>query len=132
MTDETDGEVAIRENGSVTAVDVESMDAPISVDLDHDPPLVGVPAETSVLYEDGEILDEDEHDYAADGGFVRSGVQVREYGLGLTGDARSGALTVMAASYAAAGYLWGTDMGAAAVVALASGVFAMYAMFFNA
>jgi hypothetical protein len=37
----------------------------------------------------------------------------------------------MAASYAAAGYLWGTDMGAPTAVALAAGVFATYVLFFN-
>jgi hypothetical protein len=131
MTDGTDGEVAIREKGTVTAVDVDSLDAPISVDLDHNPPLVGVPGEMSVMYEDDTILDEIESEFAADGGFVRDNVTLRQYGLGLTGDARDVAIAIMALAYAAAGYLWGADMGASSVIALLAGGFATYALFFH-
>lgn len=115
------GEVAVRENGGVTAIEAESLDGNVSVDLDHDPPMIGVPEETAVVYEadDLEATDADE-DVATDGGFVRDRVTMRQYGLGLSSGNRNIVLTVMALAYAAAGYLVGVGEGMAAIVTFAA------------
>ena len=115
------GEVAVRENGGVTAVEADSLDGNVSVDLDHDPPMVGVPEETAVVYEADELeaTDADEA-VATDGGFVRDRVTMRQYGLGLSSGNRNIILTVMAFAYAAAGYLVGVGEGTAAIVTFAA------------
>jgi hypothetical protein len=118
------GEVAIREQGGVTAVETDSFDGEVSIDFDHDPPLVGVPEEVAVVYEDGNTTVSDEQ-VAADGGFVRENVRVRQYGLGLDREQRNIVVTAMAGAFAVAGYLWGTASEVAAMVSFtAAGVLA--------
>ncbi|WP_256289933.1 hypothetical protein [Halobellus inordinatus] len=116
------GEVAVRENGGVTAIEADSLDGNVSVDLDHDPPMVGVPEETAVVYEADELeaTDATDEDVATDGGFVRDRVTMRQYGLGLSSGNRNIILTVMAFAYAAAGYLVGVGEGTAAIVTFAA------------
>ncbi|MEA5387243.1 hypothetical protein VB779_09385 [Haloarculaceae archaeon H-GB11] len=122
---DVDGEVAIREHGSVTAVDSERLDGNVSIDLDQEPPLVGVPQNTAVVYEgEGADLEDDvdEPHVETDGGFVRERVRVRQYGLGLTGDLRDAAIATMASSYLGAGYLWYGGSEIVSVIAFVAGV----------
>lgn len=127
----TGGEVAVRENGNVTAVETTSLDGDVSVNLDHDPPLVGLPKNAAVQYEGGDVLEDtddvdgdvDDADGEArpDGGMVRESVRVRQYGLGLTGEARNFAIAAMGGSYLTAGYLWNAgEFVAGLVVGLAA------------
>ncbi|MFD1599360.1 hypothetical protein [Halobellus rarus] len=128
----TDSEIAVRENGSVTAVELDSLDQNISVDLDHDPPLVGVPEETAVVYEtDVDLVDERADDVAADGGMVRDRVSMRQYGLGLQGEQRSTALGIIALAYAASGYIVATSETFAGLVTFAAATLAVYFLFYR-
>lgn len=130
----TSGEVAVRENGGVTAIDVESLDGNISVDLDSNPPSVGVPTDTAVVYEADELeatdVDDDE-DVATDGGHVRDRVTTRQYGIGLRGGNRNLAVGVMALSYAASGYLIANFETLAGLVTFAAAAFATYILLFR-
>lgn len=132
MTD-GDGEVAVRENGGVTAIAVESLDGNISVDLDADPPAVGVPAETAVVYEDDELeaTNSDSEAIATDGGLVRDRVITRQYGIGLRGGNRNLAVGVMAFAYAASGYLIANFETVAGLVTFAAAALATYFLMFR-
>lgn len=127
----SDGEVAIRENGSVTAVATETLDGEVAVNLDHEPPLVGVPDDVATFHESGldDLGDDVEGDEAVtDGGHVRDDVRIRHYGLGLTGDSRIAAVGVMALTYAASGYLWAQGEAVAGLVAFLAAVLATYVL----
>ena len=137
----TDGEVAVREGGAVTAVDTDTLDDNISVDLDSDPPSVGVPAGTAVVYEeDGLEATSDpgsrpdsktDEQVAADGGHVRNRVTMRQYGLGLRGGTRNLAGAVMAMAYAASGYLVANSEATAGLVTFAAAAFVTYVLFYR-
>jgi hypothetical protein len=121
------GEVAVRENGSVTAVETPSLDGTISVDLDTSPPSVGVPEQTAVVFEDSDDGDDpDDDDVRADGGMVRDRVTVRQRGVGLTGENRTLAIAVMVATYAASGYLFALSEQLAGIVTFAAAALATY------
>lgn len=126
MTGET-GEVAIREHGGVTAVETDSLDGKVSVNLDHDPPLVGVPEEVGVLYEDAESDETEET--ATDGGRVQNAVRVRQYGIGLEGEQRNLVVAIMSGAFAVAGYLWNSSQASAFIVFCAALVLA-YLLFY--
>lgn len=63
MTDDV-GEVSIRQNGHVTALDAPKLEGAIRVDLDPPEPRVRVPADTDVAFSS------DEGEAATDGGTV--------------------------------------------------------------
>lgn len=137
MTDgETSGEVLVREGGSVTAIETESLDEPIAIDLDHNEgPHLGVPGYAWVSYEgDVEPADRDvlpDEELASDGGFVRDRVSMRQYGLGLEGEPRTAAFGIMALAYAASGYLWAVSSSAAALVTFAVAGLTTYVLAFR-
>ncbi|MFC7028820.1 hypothetical protein ACFQJ5_16675 [Halomicroarcula sp. GCM10025324] len=81
----TDGEVAVREHDSVTVIEADSLDGEVAVDLDNDPPMVGVSENVCVNY-DHSVDDGDEPEVETDGGYVREHVRVSHRGLGLTGE----------------------------------------------
>lgn len=125
----SEGEVAIRENGSVTAVATETLDGEVAVNLDHDPPLVGVPDDVATFHETGlDDLDDESDEAVPDGGYVRDDVRIRHYGLGLTGDSRIAALAIMSFAYAASGYLWANHELIAGLVAFLAAALATYVL----
>ncbi|WP_311171798.1 hypothetical protein [Halobellus ordinarius] len=124
MTDS--GEVAVRENGSVTAIETTSFGETISIDLDSSPPSVGVPEQTAVVFEDDGAEDPDDNDVRADGGMVSDRVTVRQRGVGLSGENRTLAIGVMVAAYAASGYLFAVSEQLAGIVTFAAAALATY------
>lgn len=134
MTDDADGsgEVLVRERDTVTAIATDRLDEDIAVDLDHtEAPHIGVPADSWVSYEGGpgfETNGDGNEEVATDGGLVSQRVEMRQYGLGLSGDLRDVALSLMALVFSAAGYLWSAGESVAAIVAMAAGAFLVWVL----
>lgn len=110
----TDGEVAVRENGQVTAIQTDGFDGQISVSLDHaDGVAVGVPTDASVTYEDP--------DARTDGGpAVAEHVEITHRGAGLGEEYAGYALAAAVVAYVAAGHAFANGR-----VIVAGGIFAV-------
>lgn len=103
MSEET-SEVAIRENGTVTTVDTETLDGRISINLDRDgAAAVGVPTGTHVGFEDPA---EQRGDIATDGGIAQE-VRVGQRGAGLDSELAGWSTAAAGLSFTATGYLIG-------------------------
>ncbi|MFC7248267.1 hypothetical protein ACFQJ5_00180 [Halomicroarcula sp. GCM10025324] len=124
----TDGEVAVREHDSVTVIEADSLDGEVAVDLDNDPPMVGVSENVCVNY-DHSVDDGDEPEVETDGGYVREHVRVSHRGLGLTGELRNAVIAFMGLLYAAAGYLWAESEVGVAFIAFVGAMLLTYLLF---
>ncbi|GGL57559.1 hypothetical protein [Halocalculus aciditolerans] len=118
----TDGEVSIRENGQVTVLETDAVDAPIRVELDTDVPEVFVPADTRVSYTgDAEV--------ATDGGEFASGRArvIQSRGWTLDEDVANILGLASIVAVASGGYLWGgTSQLLAGVLLVVLGAGAAY------
>ena len=124
----TNGEVAVREDNSVTVIETDSLDGEIAIDLDNEPPMVGVSENICVNY-DHTVDDGDEPEVETDGGYVREHVRVRQHGLGLTGELRNAVIAFMGLLYAAAGYLWADAEMGVAFIAFVGAMLLTYLLF---
>ncbi|NEU56745.1 hypothetical protein [Halorussus sp. MSC15.2] len=115
--DDTGGEVAIRENGQVTAFAASNLDGQISICLDNEDPEIGVPPHADVRFEDPTADDE----VLADGG-VADHVAVTSRGIGLEEDLAVFALVGTIFSLVGGGYLLSTANSFSGIVMVCVGL----------
>jgi hypothetical protein len=116
---EEEGEVAIRQNGHVHAVDAPSLDDAVLVDVDHDN--IVLPPGVSVEYLDDSDMDVESEEIAPDGGTVAR-TDVEMHGFGLSEDQSGWAIGIAAVLLLTSGWLFATDVtGMAAIVCLVAG-----------
>lgn len=118
--DMTDGEIAVRQSGTTTAVAAPSLDGTIDIDLDAGDPVVGVPEQTNVRYEDTDAGDEGD-DARTDGGAGANRVDVEARGYGLGDETAAWAMGLGGMALLGGGYLLSTPTPAAGVIAAAAG-----------
>lgn len=116
-SDTEDGEVAVRENGQVTAVEASNLEGQISICLDGEDPEVGVPPHTDVRFEDPTADEE----VLADGG-VADHVRITPRGAGLGEDLTYWAFIGAMLALASGGFLLSTAYGLAGGVLIGVGV----------
>ena len=114
----SNGEIAVRQAGMVTAVAAPELDGTISIDLDADTPHVGVPEQTSVRYEDTDAGDDEAR---TDGGAVANRVDVEARGYGLSNEAANWAMILGGLALGVGGYLFSTPTPGAGAIAVAAG-----------
>lgn len=123
MTDTDSGEVAVRENGSVTVLGADSLEDSIWVDLDESTPSVRVPADTDVSFNDPD------GPAATDGG-ERATERMRiidSRGWSLSSSTADFALGLGGLALIATGWLAGSDgNGIVGMLLLVFGIAAMY------
>ncbi|MFC4449820.1 hypothetical protein [Halorussus aquaticus] len=115
--DDGTGEVAIRENGQVTAFAASNLDGQISICLDNEDPEIGVPPHADVRFEDPTADDE----VLADGG-VADHVAVTSRGVGLSEDLAILALGSAIFSLVGGGYLLTTANSFSGLVMISVGL----------
>jgi|GEM_PF-4985836 len=114
----SDGEVAVRQNGTTTAIDAPGLDGQINIDLDDSTPHVGVPTDADVRFED---VDESEDDARTDGGIAKR-VDLRTEGYALGEELAIWSMIVGGFALVAGGYLFGLEgAGVAGIVSMAAG-----------